>query len=103
MWPSNTCNYNQEEDRLFTRSDSGITTENGFKGKEGRLRLDVREIFFPSGDDEVLEQAAKRSYGSSIPEGFQGQVGWGMGNQAGCNSAHGGEVGTELSLRCLPI
>ena len=35
------------------------------------------KFFLLSG--EVLEQAAQRGYGCSIPEGVQGQVGWGSG------------------------
>ena len=38
--------YIQEGSQLFTRVDNGKTRANGFKLKEGRFRLDIREMFF---------------------------------------------------------
>jgi len=46
--------------------------------KEGRFRLDIREVLY-RGSGEVLEQAAQRGCGCPIPGGVQGQVGWGPG------------------------
>ena len=45
---------------------------NGFKLKEGRLRLDV--LHRESG--EVLEQTAQGGCRCSVPGGVQDQVGW---------------------------
>jgi len=45
---------------------------------EGMFRLDVGEVLHRE-NGEVLEQAAQRGCGCSVPAGVQDQVGWGPG------------------------
>jgi len=54
--------------QLFTRVDSDRTKRNSFKLKDGRFRLVIRwKCFRESG--EVMEQAAQKGYGCSVPGG----------------------------------
>jgi len=46
LWGDLRGTYKQERDQLLTWADSDRTTENGFKLKEGRFRLDVRKKLF---------------------------------------------------------
>jgi len=57
-----------EGNQLFTQIDSDRTRGNDFKLKEGRFRLDIGEILHRE-SGEVLEQAAQRGCGCSIPRG----------------------------------
>ncbi|KAK4825966.1 hypothetical protein QYF61_003535 [Mycteria americana] len=69
--------YKKDEERLFTKACSDSTGDNGFKLKEGRLRLDIRRKFFTM-RVVTLAQVALRSCGCPIPGNIQGQVGWGF-------------------------
>lgn len=48
LWRSSTLKgaYKKHGERLFTRASSDSTKGNGFKLKEGRLRLGIRMKFF---------------------------------------------------------
>jgi len=62
----------------FPQVDCARTRGNGFKLNEGGFTLDVKGKFFTE-SDEVLDQAAQRGCGCSVPGGVQDQVGWGPG------------------------
>ncbi|RMC13053.1 hypothetical protein DUI87_10583 [Hirundo rustica rustica] len=63
--------YMKDGEGLFTRPCGGRTRANGFKLKEGRFRLEIREKFFPIEGSETLEQVAQRSCGYPTPQVFK--------------------------------
>ena len=63
---------------IFTRTDSDRTKGNDFKLKEGRVRLDVGQQFFPQRAVRCWHSCPEKLW-CPIPEGTQGQVGWGPG------------------------
>ena len=72
---SNKGAYKKDGDKLFTRSCSDRTRDNGFKLKEGKFRLARRDNFFCSRGGEPLEQVAQRCGKCPISGNIQGQVG----------------------------
>jgi len=71
--------------------------------KEGRLGLDIREILFPQEMVRCWSRLPREASVAPSLEVFKARLDVDMGNRVGGNSAHGRGVGTELSLRCLPI
>ena len=62
----------------LTLSNSDRTWGNGFKLKEGRLKLDVRKIFFTQRSVRPWHSCPEKLW-CPIPGDAQGQVGWGPG------------------------
>ena len=50
------------------------TGGNGFKLKEGKIRLDIKEVFY-NRDVDALKQVAQRGGGCPVLEDIQGQAG----------------------------
>jgi len=69
--------YKKDGDKFFSRACCNRTRGNGFKVKEGRFRLAIKEKFFYDKGGETLAQVAQRGSGCPIPGNIQGQVGWG--------------------------
>lgn len=66
--------------RAYKQEGGLVDKANCFKLKEGKCRLDVRWKFFYSEGDEVLAQAAQRSYGATSLEAFKGRLHGALGS-----------------------
>jgi len=89
--------HGKDGENIFSRACCNWTRSNGFKLREGRLRLDIRKTFFYHKASETLEQVAQRGSGGPIPGNIQGQVGWGSEQPDLVEdiSAHCREVGLD--------
>ena len=71
--------YKLEGNQLFTRVDSDRTRGNSFKLKEGRFRLDIREVLHRE-SGEVLAQAAREVVDAPPLEEFKTRLDRVLGN-----------------------
>jgi len=69
--------YKQHRDQFLTSSNSDRTRRNGFKLKYECFTVDVWEKFFTQGMVRHWNRLPRKDLDNPIPEGVQGQVGWG--------------------------
>jgi len=82
---------------LFSKAFCNKTSDNCFKLKESRFRLDIRKNLFYDEGGETLERVAQRGGRCPIPGNIQGQAEWGS-DQPGLVEdvpAHCREVGLD--------
>jgi len=82
---------------LFTRACSGRTRGNGFKQKEGMLRLDIRKKLFTVRVARHRIKLRREAVDAPLPGSVQGQAGWGFEQRGLAEdvSAHGRGVKTR--------
>ena len=72
--------YKQEGKWLFTRVDSDRTSGNGFKLRQGRLRLDMRKRFFHSEGGDALNRLPKEAVDAPSLQAFKARLDVALGS-----------------------
>ena len=89
--------YRKDGEGLFTGVCSDRTRGNGFELKEGRLRLEIRKIFFTMRVMKCCNRLPREAVAAPLPGSVQGQVGWSSEQPDLVEdvAAHGRGVGTR--------